>query len=72
MSVVEFYSKLRGFWGEIDNHVKIPQCSCNVCTCKGYECNVGPRIVTMFEAKKSYEFLVGLNDGLYSQIRGPP
>lgn len=68
MSFVEFYSKLRGLWSELDNHVKIPQCSCNGCTCKGCKCNIGSRIVAMFEAEKSYQFLLGLNDDLYSQI----
>ena len=69
ISVVEFYSKLRGLWSKLDNHVKIPKCSYNGCTCQGCRCNVGPRIVAMFEVEKSYQFLLGLNDDLYSQIR---
>ena len=70
MSIVEFYSKLRGLWSELDNHVQIPRCTYAGCTCKDCECNVRKRIVDMFEAEKSYQFLLGLNDDLYSQIRG--
>jgi len=70
MTVVEFYSKLRGLWSELDNHVKIPTCRCNGCTCKGCECNLPSKITQMFEAEKTYQFLLGLNDDLYSHIRG--
>jgi len=70
MSVVEFYSKLRGFWSELDNHVKAPHCSCNGCNCGGCKCNIRPRTIAMFEAEKSYQFPLGLNDDLYSQVRG--
>ena len=45
MSVVEFHSKLRGLWSELDNHVKIPRCTCNGCTCKGCKCDVASTIM---------------------------
>ena len=70
MSVVKFYSKLRGFWSKLDNHVHISRCTCAGCTCKGCECNVVSKIVKTFEAEKSYQFLLDLTDDLYSQIRG--
>lgn len=69
MIVVEFYSKLRGLWGELDNHVKIPTCRCKGCTCKGCECNLLSKIMQMLDAEKSYQFLLGLNDDLCSHIR---
>jgi len=70
MTIVELSSKLRGLWSELDNHVKIPTCMCSRYTCKGCECNVKSRIGQMFEAEKSYQFLLGLNDDFYSQIQG--
>jgi len=70
LSVVEFNSKLRVLWSELDNHVKIPTCACKGCTCKGCECNIASRIMMMFEAEKLYQFLLRLNDDLYSHIRG--
>jgi len=70
MSIVGFYSKLRGLSSELDNHVKIPQCMCGGCACKGSKCNIASTIVVMVEANKAYQFLLGLNDDLYSQIRG--
>jgi len=65
MTVVEFYSKLRGIWSEPDNHIKIP-----TCRCKGCECNVSSKIMETYNVEKSYQFLRGLNDDLYSHIRG--
>ena len=68
--MVEFYSKLRGFWSELDNHVKVPHCTCNGCKCGGCKCNVVARTMAMVEVNKSYQFLLSLNDDLYSQTRG--
>lgn len=62
LEVVEFYSKLRGLWSELSNHIRIPHC-----TCKGCKCDVASKIVAMFEEEKSYQLLMGLNDDLYSQ-----
>jgi len=59
--VVEFYSKLRGFWSELSNHIRIQHY-----TCKEFKRDVASRIVAMFEEEKSYQFLMGLNDYLYS------
>ena len=70
MSVVEFYSKLRGLWSELDNHQKIPRCTYVGCTCKRCKCKVASRIMEMFEADKPYQFLLSLNNDLYYQIRG--
>ena len=69
MSVVKFYSKVRGLWSKLDNHVHILQCTYARCIRKGCERNLVSRIVEMFEADKSYQFLLGLNDDFYSQVR---
>jgi len=70
MTLVELYSKLRGLWSELDNYVKVPTCMRSRCKCKSCECNVTSKMRQMFEAKKSYQFLLVLNGDLYSQIRG--
>jgi len=64
LEVVKFYSKLRGLWSELSNHVRITHC-----TCKGCKCDISTKIVKMFEEEKSYQFLMGLNDDLSSHTR---
>ena len=58
MTVVEFYSKLRGLLSELDNHLKVPTCTCNECTCKGCECSMASRIRHMVEAENLLNFLL--------------
>ena len=64
LDVVEFYNKLVGLWSKLNNHVKIPYC-----TCKGCQCGVSSMIARMFDEEKSYQFLMGLSDEIYGQIR---
>ena len=53
--MVEFYSKkLMSLLSELNNHIKIPYC-----TCKGCKCRVACKNVQMFEENKSYQFLMG-------------
>jgi len=61
--VVEFYNKLAGSWSELNNHIKIPYCTCKKC-----KCGVSSKIARMFDEDKSYRFLMGLSDELYGQI----
>jgi len=65
LEVGEFYSRLTNLWNELNNHAKIPKCSC-----KGYKCGASEQIVAMYEEDKTHQFLMGLNDDLYSQVRG--
>jgi len=62
--VVEFYSKLMGMWSELDNYVKMPQCTCGKC-----ECEISIRVVKMMNEEKTHQFLMGLNDENFSTIR---
>ena len=50
-------------WNELNNHVKVP-----FCTCEGCKCRAAPKIVKMYEEEKSRQFLMGLNDDQFSQI----
>jgi len=64
LDVGDFYSKLMHLWNELSNLVKVP-----VCTCSGCECGVASKIIAMYEVDKAHQFLMGLNDDLYSTIR---
>ena len=65
IEVGEFYWKLTNLWNELNNHAKVPKCSC-----KGCKCGASEQIVAMYEEDKTHQFLMGLNDDLYSQVRG--
>ena len=49
--VGEFYSKLSNLWNELNNHVKVPKCSC-----KGCKCGASKHIVAMYEEDKLINF----------------
>jgi len=60
----DFYSKLTNLWNELSSIVTVP-----VCTRKGCTCGAASKIVAMYEQDKAHQFLMGLNDDLYSAIR---
>ena len=62
-SVGDFYSKLINLWIEFTNLVKVP-----ICKCKGYGYGVVSKIAAMYEEDKAHQFLIGLNDEMYSTI----
>jgi len=64
MEVVDFYAKLASLWSELENHVRAPRCTCYKC-----ECNINTRLDKAAEEEKSHQFLMGLNDDVYSAIR---
>lgn len=51
LEVVEFYSRLMGMWSKLENHVKIPHCTCGKC-----ECEIGNKIMKMVEEEKTHQF----------------
>ena len=69
MEVVELYSKLMGLWSELPNYIKIPNTTYK-CTCGKCDCNTDGAIIKMMEENKTHHFLMGLDDDLYSNIRG--
>lgn len=64
MDVGEFYSKLVNLGNKLSNLVKFP-----ACTCIGCKCGAAKKIMTMHEADKAHQFLMGLNDDAYSTIQ---
>jgi len=44
LEVVDFYPTLMGMWSELNNYVKIPQCTCGKC-----ECGVGSKVVKLIK-----------------------
>ena len=64
LEIVEFYSKLIGMCSELENHVKIPQCTCEQC-----ECGIRNKVIKMMNEEKTHQFLMGLKDETFSMIR---
>ena len=64
LSVGDFYSKLINLRTEFTNFMKVL-----VCTCKGCECGAARKIVAIYDEDKARQFLMGLNDEMYSAIR---
>jgi len=69
MEVVDFYSKLTGLWSELENFIKILISTCK-CTCGRCSCDINGTVIKMMEGDKTHQFLMGLDDNLYSNIRG--
>ena len=59
LSVVEFFSKMMGLWSELDSYVKRPVC----------KCEAAKQYVQMIESDRVHQFLMGLDDDLYSNVR---
>jgi len=53
-----------GMWSELENYAKVPQCTCGKC-----ECKIGSRITKMAQEEKTHQFLMRLNDDVFSTIR---
>jgi len=64
LDVGDFYSKLKNLWNELTNLTKVP-----VCTCSGCKCEVSSKIMGMYEEDRAHQFILGLNDDLYSTLR---
>jgi len=64
LEVVEFYSKLRGMWNELENYLMVPHCACGKC-----KCDAGAKVIRMTEEEKTYQLLMGLEDKSFSTIR---
>ena len=66
LEVVKFHNKLMALWSELDNYTKIPHC-----TCGKSECKIGERIVKKVDEGKIHQFLMGLNDESFGNVRSP-
>ena len=51
-------------WSELRNYIKILKCNCGKC-----ECNVGSKVVKKVEEEQTHQFLIGLDDETYADVR---
>ena len=51
-------------WSELDNYTKVPHCTCGKC-----ECKIGERIIKMVDEGTTHQFLMGLNDESFGNVR---
>jgi hypothetical protein len=64
MSMVNYYGKLKALWDELGNYQQIP-----TCVCEGCKCNIKAKLEKQREEEKVHQFLMGLDDVLYSTTR---
>jgi len=64
LDVGDFYSKLKNLWNELTNLIKVP-----VCTCSDCKCRASSKIIGMYGKDWAHQFLMGLNDNLYSTLQ---
>ena len=63
MDVVDYYAKSMDLWSKLENQVRFSCCSCGKC-----ECGIFKKLVKMVGEEKVHQFLMGLNDEVYSNI----
>ncbi|KAJ1695814.1 hypothetical protein LUZ63_012512 [Rhynchospora breviuscula] len=63
-SIVTYFTRLKGMWDELSDHSPVPACVCSGCTC-----NVTAKLVKEREEEKIHQFLMGLDDSVYGNIR---
>ncbi|KAJ3699854.1 hypothetical protein LUZ61_003559 [Rhynchospora tenuis] len=62
--VVMYYTRLKGMWDELSNHSPVPSCVCHGC-----KCNVTAKLIKEREEEKIHQFLMGLDDSVFGNVR---
>ncbi|PKI54423.1 hypothetical protein CRG98_025210 [Punica granatum] len=55
-SVMDYYSKLKSFWDELEGYLETAECKCSVCTC-----GAARQMARNKEVEKLHQFLMGLD-----------
>lgn len=63
MSILEFFTKIKSLWDELDNLNPLPVCNCDECSC-----NLMQKFYKLQRDQRLMEFLMKM-DVKYSQIR---
>jgi len=58
LQVIELLSKLMGLWNELENNIRVPIS----------KCGVAEKMTKMMEDDKIHQFLLRLDDDVYSTI----
>ncbi|XP_074277366.1 uncharacterized protein LOC141601004 [Silene latifolia] len=59
LTIVEYYTKLKGVWDELASYSRVPRCTCGA----------GKAILREKEEEKVHQFLIGLDDAVYGGLR---
>ncbi|XP_020276643.1 uncharacterized protein LOC109850963 [Asparagus officinalis] len=59
MSVMAYYTKLKGMWDELSSYSKIPTCTCGA----------AQEFIKEREEEKLHQFLMGLDDAVFRTVR---
>lgn len=64
MTVSDYYAKVKRLWELLDESDPVPTCECGKCTC-----DLANRLEKRNEDAKIHQFLMGLDDTLYENVR---
>ncbi|PKI78821.1 hypothetical protein CRG98_000781 [Punica granatum] len=62
--VVDYYSKLKSLWDELEGYLKTAECSCGGCTCGAVD-----QMARNKEVDKLHQFLMGLDTDIFATVR---
>jgi hypothetical protein len=61
---VTYYTHLKDMWDELGSYLIVPICKCGNCTC-----NLVGKLMKEREEEKIHQFLMGLDDSLFKNVR---
>ncbi|GAA0139059.1 hypothetical protein LIER_00682 [Lithospermum erythrorhizon] len=64
MSIKDYYNTLVGLYNELSRLKPLHHCTCGNCSC-----DIAPKFASDREEEKFHQFLVGVDDELYSTVR---
>ena len=59
-----YYGRLKKLWDDLNDYDPMPTCSCNGC-----KCNFATRLQQLQEEERVHQFLMGLDESSYSNVR---
>ncbi|XP_071906222.1 uncharacterized protein [Coffea arabica] len=63
-SIMAYYGRLKKLWDDLNDYDPMPTCSCNGC-----KCNFVTRLQQRQEEERVHQFLMGLDESSYSNVR---
>ena len=59
MTIIAYYSKLKGIWDELNSYSRVPECTCGA----------AKEFIRERDEERIHQFLMGLNDDIFGTIR---
>ncbi|OWM91370.1 hypothetical protein CDL15_Pgr000315 [Punica granatum] len=62
--VIDYYSKLKSLWDELEGYLETAECTCGACTCGAVD-----QMARNKEVEKLHQFLMGLDSEIFATVR---